>query len=120
MDDASRETSLGQNFVAETRQQLDASVSLIRHCFDQLDDSQVWWRPRDDMNSVGNLLLHLAGNLKQRFGSVIGGEPDDRDRFGEFTERGEIPKGDLQCKFEGAVRRAVDRRSPRSQEAPDG
>ena len=97
---------MGKKFVAETRQQLDASVSLIWHCLDQLDDSQVWWRPREDMNSVGNLLLHLAGNLKQRFGSVIGGEPDDRNRFGEFTERGPIPKGDLQGKFEEAAGRA--------------
>ena len=100
------ETSLGEQFVTEPRQQLDASISLIRHCLDQLDDSQVWWRPRQDMNSVGNLLLHLAGNLKQRFGSVIGGEPDDRDRFGEFTERKPIPKGDLLRSFEETAGRA--------------
>jgi Protein of unknown function (DUF1572) len=100
------ETSLGHQFVTETRQHLLASVSLIRHCLDQLDDSQVWWRPREDMNSVGNLLLHLAGNLKQRFGSTIGGEPDVRDRFGEFTERKPIPKSDLLRRFEDAARRA--------------
>ena len=94
---------MGEQFVTEARQQLDASVRLIRHCLDQLDDAQVWWRPREDMNSVGNLLLHLAGNLKQRFGSVIGGEPDVRDRFGEFTERGTIPKGDLLRRFEEAA-----------------
>ena len=106
MDDARRETSLGEQFVVEARRQLDASVGLIRHCLDQLDDSQVWWRPREDMNSVGNLLLHLGGNLKQRFGSVIGGEPDVRDRFGEFTERNPIPKGDLLRWFEEAAGRA--------------
>jgi uncharacterized protein DUF1572 len=103
MDDVSEGTSLGERIVAETRQQLDAGVRLIRHCLDQLDEDQVWWRPREDMNSVGNLLLHLSGNLKQRFGSVIDGEPDDRDRFGEFTERGTTPKRDLQRKFEGAA-----------------
>jgi hypothetical protein len=106
MDEASRETSLGERFLTEARQQLDATVGLIRHCLDQLDDGQVWWRPREDMNSVGNLLLHLAGNLKQRFGSVIGGEPDVRDRFGEFTERGPIPKSDLLRRFEDTARRA--------------
>ena len=106
MDEAGRETSLGEQFVTEARQQLDASIGLIRHCLDQLDDIQVWWRPREDMNSVGNLLLHLAGNLKQRFGSVIGGEPDVRDRFGEFTERRSIPKSDLLRRFEEAARHA--------------
>jgi hypothetical protein len=108
MDEASGKTSLGEHFVTEARQQLDASVSLIQHCLNQLDDSQVWWRPREDMNSVGNLLLHLAGNLKQRFGSTIGGEPDDRDRFREFTERKLIPKEDLVWHFEDAAWRAED------------
>jgi hypothetical protein len=106
MDDASSETSLGEHFVTEARQQLDTSVSLIRHCLDQFDDSQVWWRPREDMNSVGNLLLHLAGNLKQRIVSDIDGEPDVRDRFGEFTERRQIPKADLLRRFEDAAKRA--------------
>ncbi len=106
MSDASRETSLGEHFVTEARQQLDYSVSLIRHCLDQLDDAQAWLRPRDDMNSVGNLLLHLAGNLTQRFGSVIGGASDVRDRFGEFTERRHIQKGDLVRRFEDAARLA--------------
>lgn len=106
MDYENRETSLGKYFIAESRQQLDASVRLIHHCLDQLDDSQVWWRPRQDMNSIGNLLLHLAGNLKQRFCSVIGGEPGERDRFGEFTERGPIPKSELLQRLEEAARRA--------------
>jgi len=98
--------ALGDEFVAQARQQLDSSVGLIRHCLGQLDDAQVWWRPREGMNSVGNLLLHLTGNLRQRFGSVIGGEPDDRDRPSEFTERGSVPKDDLQSRFEEAARRA--------------
>ncbi|QDV36410.1 DinB family protein [Tautonia plasticadhaerens] len=107
MDDGSdRMSMLGDEFIAEARRQLDASAGTIRHCLAQLDDGQVWWRPREGMNSVGNLLLHLAGNLGQRFGSVIGGEPDDRDRLGEFTERGPIPKEDLIRRFEEAVGRA--------------
>jgi hypothetical protein len=97
---------LAEDFVAEARRQLDASAGTIRHCLGQLDDGKVWWRPREDMNSVGNLMLHLAGNLRQRFRSVIGGEPDDRDRPGEFTERGPIPKVDLLRRFEEAVGRA--------------
>ncbi len=57
------------------------------------------------MNSIGNLLLHLTGNLRQRFGSVIGGEPDDRDRPSEFTRREQIPKMELVGRFEEAARR---------------
>ena len=98
--------AFGVNFVGEARQQLDASVGLIRHCLTQLDDGQVWWRPQAGMNSIGNVLLHLAGNLRQRFGSIIGGEPDDRDRPAEFTEQRPIPKGDLLRRFDEAAGRA--------------
>jgi hypothetical protein len=97
---------LCEQFLAEARQQLDAGARMIRHCLGQLDDGQVWWRPRPDMNSIGNLLLHLAGNLTQRLGSVIGGEPDVRDRPREFTEPGPIPKVELLHRFDEAVRSA--------------
>jgi hypothetical protein len=95
--------ALGGNFVGEARRQLYTSVGLICHCLGQLTDGQVWWRPREGMNSIGNLLLHLAGNLKQRVGSLVGGEPDDRDRLSEFTEQGPIPKGELLRRFEEDV-----------------
>jgi len=98
--------SVGGEFVARARQELASSVELIRHCLDQLDDRQVWWRPREEMNSIGNLLLHLTGNLTQRFRSEIGGEPDRRDRSSEFTERESIPKGELLRRFDEAAGRS--------------
>jgi hypothetical protein len=101
-----RAGGLGGDVVAEARQQLSASLGMIRHCLGQLDDEQVWWRPREDMNSIGNLLLHLTGNLRQRIFANIGGEPDVRDRFAEFTERAPIPKEELLRRFEEIVGRA--------------
>jgi hypothetical protein len=98
--------NLGKEFVAQAREQLQSSVLLIRHCLGQLDDSHVWWRPREEMNSIGNLLLHLTGNLTQRFDSEIGGEPDRRDRTAEFTQRGTIPKEVLLRRFDQAAARA--------------
>jgi Protein of unknown function (DUF1572) len=100
MNPTSDSTALGGLFVTESRRQLAESVALIRHCLGQLDDDQIWHRPRSDMNSVANLLLHLAGNLRQRFGAVICGEPDVRDRYSEFTERRAIPKADVLRAFE--------------------
>jgi Protein of unknown function (DUF1572) len=91
---------LGADFLSEARQQLAASSGTIRHCLAQLDDGQIWWRPPGKMNSVGNLILHLAGNLRQRYLSDIGGEPFDRDRFGEFTERRLIPRDELLRQFD--------------------
>jgi hypothetical protein len=106
MSETNGPAGLGGVFTNESRRQLAESVALIKHCLDQLDDDAVWRRPRADMNSIANLLLHLAGNLRQRFGSVIAGEPDDRDRLSEFTERRAIPKADVLGRFEESVQKA--------------
>ena len=45
----------------------------------------IWWRANDQSNSVGNLLLHLAGNVRQWIVSGVGGAADSRDRAGEFA-----------------------------------
>ena len=83
--------------------ELDAALGRIVHCVDQLADEQVWWRPRADMNSIGNLLLHLAGNVRQLFASVLGGAADVRDRPAEFAARDTIPKAELLRRLTEAV-----------------
>jgi hypothetical protein len=75
--------------------ELDAALSRIAHCMEQLTDEQVWSRPRPEMNSIGNLVLHLSGNVRQLIVSAVGGEPDDRDRPAEFAARNVIPKEKL-------------------------
>ena len=99
-------TDIGAIFLAEARRQLDGCFEKLRHCAGQLDDAQLWSRPGEDRNTVGNLLLHLSGNLGQRFGSNIGGDPDRRDRAAEFAERGPIPGAELMARLEAACRRA--------------
>ena len=100
------EKTLAENYITEARRELAACLAKVAHCLSQLDESQVWQRPRPAMNSVGNLLLHLCGNLRQRFLSVVGGAPDDRDRPREFSERGPIPKAELLLRLEEAVHNA--------------
>ena len=67
--------------------ELAAALGRVAHCLGQLTDEQVWWRPGPDRNAIGNLVLHLAGNLNQLIGSGVGGRPDDRDRPAEFAAR---------------------------------
>jgi len=66
---------------------LQQCVEKIRHCLAQLSAEQVWWRPEPSMNSIGNLVLHLTGNLRQWVVAGLGGEPDIRDRPAEFSQR---------------------------------
>jgi hypothetical protein len=103
---ASQATSLGQAFLAEGRRRLAACLARIKHCLDQLNDAQVWWRPREAHNSIGNLVLHLCGNLRQWIVSGAGGAPDTRDRPQEFAQRAVIPKDELLRGLEAVVAEA--------------
>jgi uncharacterized damage-inducible protein DinB len=67
----------------------------ITDCLDQLSDEEIWWRPNPASNSVGNLLLHLCGNMRQWIISGLGGTADIRERDAEFSERGPIPRSKL-------------------------
>jgi len=60
-----------------------------------LSEKEIWWRPNSASNSVGNLVLHLTGNVRQWIISGLGGAPDHRDREREFAEHGPIPHRSL-------------------------
>ena len=97
---------LAQAYINEARHRLAHAVKKIKHCLNQLNDEQVWWRLHKSMNSIANLILHLCGNLRQWIVSGVGGEPDIRDRPKEFFERGPISKADLICRLDELVANA--------------
>ncbi len=83
--------------------ELDSALSRIQHCLVQLSDEQVWQRARPSLNSIGNLILHLCGNLRQWIVAGVGGAIDDRNRPAEFAERGPIPIAELRHKLDAVV-----------------
>jgi hypothetical protein len=87
--------SIGHAYIAAGRRRFAACVDRIKHCLAQLNDDQIWWRPRGDMNSIANVILHLCGNLRQWIIHGVGGAPDVRKRPQEFSERGPIAKDKL-------------------------
>jgi uncharacterized damage-inducible protein DinB len=78
----------------------------IRAAVAPLTDEQLWWRPNEQSNSIGNLLLHLSGSLNYYLSRNLGRIPFDRDRAAEFAERRAIAKSELLELFEEMVRRA--------------
>ena len=64
---------------------LEEYLEKIGRAVEPLDFDQVWWRPAPDSNSIGNLLLHLAGNLSLWIRAGLGGDAFTRDRAGEFA-----------------------------------
>jgi uncharacterized damage-inducible protein DinB len=67
----------------------------IERCLEQLTDEQIWWRPNEESNSIGNLVLHLCGNARQWIVSGVGGEPYARHRDAEFAQRDVIARSEL-------------------------
>lgn len=67
----------------------------IIKCLDQLDNPRIWWRPNENSNSIGNLVLHLCGNIRQWIYAGLGNYDDVRHRQTEFDERTPIPKEEL-------------------------
>src|SRR5258705_9838205 len=67
----------------------------LRTCVESLSDEQVWWRPNEASNSIGNLMLHLNGNIRQWLVSSFRQIEDARDRPAEFRERQQIPASEL-------------------------
>jgi len=78
----------------------------IRDCLDLLDDEQIWWRPNEQSNSVGNIVLHVSGSLNHYLNRNLGDIPYDRDRAAEFAERRHIPKDELRAIFDDMVAKA--------------
>jgi hypothetical protein len=60
------------------------SMARIEACVSELSPAQIWVRHSANENSVGNLLLHLRGNVTQWILSGVCGMPFERDRDGEF------------------------------------
>ena len=67
------DTQVGRLFLDRARYLLATEYrTKIRLAVNALPEDSLWWRPNDESNSVGNLLLHLAGNVRQ-FTCRIGG-----------------------------------------------
>ncbi|PYS75732.1 MAG: hypothetical protein DMF66_18635 [Acidobacteria bacterium] len=80
-------------FVEEARRHLLGDyLPKIERCLERLTDEQVCWRANEQSNSVGNLLLHLEGNVRQWVVSGLGGANDRRARDREFNERTRLPR----------------------------
>jgi hypothetical protein len=91
---------------AAAAHELDSALNRIKHCLGQLNDEQVWRRSQPSLNSIGNLILHLCGNLRQWIVSGVGSAADVRNRPAEFAERGPLPKEELMRSLEAVVEEA--------------
>lgn len=100
---------IGQAFLERSRYFLQSQyLPKIKRCVAELSDDQIWQRSNDPSNSIGNLLLHLQGNLNQWVVCGVGGAEDRRDRQSEFDARGGQSSHELIARLEATVNAAAD------------
>lgn len=86
---------IATEFKQQTAKLLDQAVEKIQNCLQQIDGEQLWWRPQPRLNSIGNLLLHMSGNLRQWSTVALCGLTDERDRAAEFSADSRMEKQQL-------------------------
>jgi len=91
-------------FITRSRYYLQTEYrTKLRAAVEALPADAVWWRPNDQSNSVGNLLMHLAGNIRQWIVSGVGGAPSTRDRAAEFAATSGVGAAGLLATLEEAL-----------------
>ena len=96
-------------FLARSRELLSADyLPRVERCLEKLSDEDIWHRAATETNSVGNLVLHLSGNLRQWVVSGLGGAADVRRRDEEFVERGPVQREELLARLRATVEEASE------------
>lgn len=96
MKESKNTNDVAEHFIKESRDFLSAKyLPKIEKCLETLTEEDVWWRPNAESNSIGNLLLHLEGNVREWIIGGVGNLPFERTRQQEFDERRMIPKAEL-------------------------
>ena len=96
-----------QEFLRISIEKLRRSASRIEDCVGRLNDDQIWSRNAGNVNSIGNLVLHLCGNVRQWIGFGIGDLADHRDRDSEFAARGGLQRAELIDRARSTVSEAI-------------
>jgi uncharacterized damage-inducible protein DinB len=90
-------------FLDYSIRKLDDMTRCVEVCFGKLSDDQMWQRQADHENAIGNLILHLCGNMRQWIMHGVGGQPDIRTRDQEFAAAGNRSAAELLRLFQETV-----------------
>lgn len=97
----------GELFLQFSRQKLlEQYWPRLRKAVEPLSLEQIWWRPNEASNSIGNLVLHLNGNVWQWIVASFNRLEDKRDRPAEFSATGDLSSSDLLARLGETIEEA--------------
>jgi uncharacterized damage-inducible protein DinB len=94
-------------FIEQSISRIEKNTPKLTKCLDQLSNEQVWMRPNEASNSIGNIVLHLCGNIRQYAISALGNQPDIRERDKEFSATSGYAKEELLKKLVDTLQEAI-------------
>ena len=86
---------------------LNQFTDRIEICLKTLTVDQIWARGGENENAIGNLVLHLTGNVRQWIVTSLGNDPAKRDRDSEFSARGGRTSAELATALRNTVEHAT-------------
>lgn len=95
-------------FLKFSADQLRQFTGRIEICLAMLTEDQIWTRGGENENAIGNLVLHLTGNVRQWIVTSLGDDPVKRDRDSEFSARGGRSSAELCAGLRDTVERAAN------------
>jgi hypothetical protein len=99
---------LAHAVVHAAAEELNDCFRMLKHCVSQLSEDQLWHRPTSHQNAIGNLLLHLQGNLQQWIVCGLSDQTDIRHRPSEFSITQGPNSSELMQSLQSCVHRAND------------
>lgn len=100
------QSEIGELFLKYSVNKLTQMQSNVESCLGQLNDRQIWARNAAHENTIGNLILHLCGNMRQWIMHGIRDDGDVRTRDAEFSADGGMSKAQLAEMFKSTVEEA--------------
>ena len=84
-----------QDFKDNAIFRLEENVRMISIALSKVVEEELWTKQNQSLNTLGNQLLHICGNMTQYIVSGLGGNPDERNREEEFSTEDGFTKDEL-------------------------
>jgi len=94
-------------FISQSVYRINENTKRILKCLNEIDETETWQRSNENSNSIGNIILHLCGNIRQYAISALGETEDVRMRDKEFSARNGFTKNELFSELRSTVDEAV-------------
>ena len=95
-----------KEFVEQSIYRITENTQRITKCLQEIDEIEIWKSANVNSNSIGNIILHLCGNIRQYAISALGETKDIRERDKEFSTKAGYTKTELLNKLANTIAEA--------------